>query len=312
MYKLLFLIILVSCSWTRKQGVNVLAPALRDGVSEIYTIDNWQYFKEAAPSNILFIESLMATSPKNETLVSQAMKAHFGYGYGVYETLALDEVYTEADHTPNKDQALYHYTKAINYGKKYLHLNGLEFSKLKKLTLAPQKIRDELDSEFGKSDTLPIFYFGAALSSSLNFQKSRADLLTLVPMAKAFIDWACEKEPSLEHGLCTIFQGVYLMSRPKMLGGNPKKGVSMLERMNAKNPNNLLSLVKILQYRTIPGSDLKSFKKYSSKMTSQIQRIKRNSLEFVKDKAPDYTALFNQIAIKRLNIMKKRQKSIFY
>lgn len=311
---MIFIVMLTSCSWVRKQGVNFTTPVLEKGASQVNEIQDWDYFQKATPGSILLLESLLATSPQNPELLSQIIKAHFGYAYGVYETEYLGEYYRGVRHSSYKNKALYHYKKAIEYGKQLLEAYDVPYDNLKKLILAPPKILERLDERMTSKAVLGIFYTGAALSSSINLQRTRGDLITLVPLGKALIDWACEQDPDLEYGFCQIFDGMYLLSRPKMFGGNPSKGLKLMQSYAQKNPGNFLIPVTLLQFHTIPTDNKKEFNKSVSLLSQKFKNFEDNSIDFSgksKPVGPSYFNLFNAIAKKRFENIVKNKKHLF-
>ncbi len=314
-FNLLILITLASCSWTRRQGVNFMAPMLESGVQKNFEVRDWEYFSEAAPGNLLLLDSLLATSPENKTLLEQAIKSHFGYAFGVQETLHWAEVYSERENKKYLNRALYHYSKAIEYGEQYLNSEGMDYLQLKKKILTPKKIQEILEENLGDADRVAMFYLGAAYSSSLNLQRNRSDLLTLMPLGKAMIDWACEDDPNMEQGLCSAFDALYLMSRPKMLGGNPNKGLKVFKRVMKTYPQNALLSITFLQYYSIPRDNQGEFKSYMKRLKKFFAEFSQKRKDFNKllkssDKNNVFN-LFNAIAEKRYTILNKYRRNLF-
>ncbi len=292
-----------------------MAPMLESGVQKNFEVRDWDYFADAAPGNLLLLDSLLATSPENKTLLAQAIKSHFGYAFGVQETLHWAEVYSERESKTYLNRALYHYTKAIEYGEQYLNSEGVNYLQLKKLILSPQKIKEALADNLSKTDRVAMFYLGAAYSSSLNLQRNRADLLTLMPLGKAMIDWACEDNPNMEQGLCSAFDALYLISRPQMLGGNPKKGLKIFKEVMKTYPQNALLSITYLQYYSIPRENEKEFKTYMNRLKTFFANFEQKRKDFnvlLKSSNHDNIFnLFNAIAEKRYSILNKYRRKIF-
>lgn len=312
---LIFIFVLSSCAWTRKQGINFLSPAFETGVLDAYKIRDWKYFKDSVPSNILLLETLLANSPQNKNILSQLIKLHFSYGFGVYETLILEDQYSKYN-KKSKESALYHYSRAIELGQKYLEVEGVKYKDLKRTILSEEKLKKLLTENFDKDDSLALFYIGAAISSSLNLQKDNAKLLTLVPMGKGLINWACTETPKIDLGICNSFNAVYLLSRPKMLGGNPSLGIKNLKKMIKENPSNLLNQVILIQYSYIPSNHKKAFKLTLNQTQRFIENFNKQKKDFDYLLKNDFSKtsaynLYNAIAIKRIEILKKYQRQVF-
>lgn len=320
MKKLILLLAIVasitSCATFRKAAIGSTSGMLYDATAEIETDGSWENFKSGAMGNIKLIESLLYLAPGDDDLLASLTKGYAGYAFSVYETQYLGDKLAENDDEHNLNQAVYNYSKALNYGLEYLKEQGIEWSDIKKnIGNVKELLQGELGT--GKQDLETVFYTGQALGSMINLQKTNMSLITLVPIVKGMFDYVCEAEPSFNYGACGIFYGSYESSRPRMLGGNPEKGKQIFLKTIKENPHNWFVRASFIEHYIIPMVDEEEYEKQKKYLTEAIDAFdkerkfdpfKKGMTDVFKEKN---LKLFQALALKRFKIITKYENEIF-
>ena len=100
-----------------------------------------------------------------------------------------------------------------------------------------------------------------------------------------------------------------------MLGGDPEKGKKMFEEAMAKYPHNWLISISYIQYAAIPLSEKEIFDKITPQLNTAEESWNR-ALQYSIDETPinlgdKKMRVYQMIAMKRWNLIKKYQKNIF-
>ena len=311
-------ILLSSCSSMRSVALKSAAPLFMESMGGIQSEGNWQQFKNGVPANLTLIDGLLSVRPSDENLLVAAIKGNAGYAFGVSETLYLKDKLLDEMDSPHKVQAIAHYTKAFRYGLRYLKENDLNFDDLKVALKAKKGIPGLLENQLAAEivDLEAILFTAQSLGALINLQRDNLQLISLLPVVKGMFDWVCEISPNIYHGMCPMFYGSYEAGRPAMLGGNPKKGKEIFENLISKQPHNWLARVAFLEYYAIPQYD-EGLYSLQRKELQKYEKSLQESLNYdpVVKENPAFSdkslRLFQAIAIKRFQIIKKHEKDIF-
>lgn len=311
---LLLLAFLMSCSVVQKVAVGTTGQIAGQASYEMEQERDWEVFYQATPGNLKFIEGLLYLEPKNEELLLASLKARAGYGFGVYETLWLDERLSAREDEIVKNSLNMNYSKAIEYGLRLLELKGVEL-KVLQTKLQDNKLNDYLNKNLDKNDLELVFYTAQSMGSLVNYNRSRPILVSRLPLVKGLFDWVCEKDPNFNHGACEIFYGAYEAGRPKMLGGNLEKGRAHFLKAIEKFPYNRLARVSYMIHYVIPTFDNKEFVNQKDILEESFEELDElyiwnpdsNRLGEELKKA----ALFNAIAKKQFEIIVANEDEIF-
>ncbi|HLE12519.1 MAG: hypothetical protein A2504_03565 [Bdellovibrionales bacterium RIFOXYD12_FULL_39_22] len=314
-----------SCSSLQKIGLSATSDLLYKGGNSIKLEENWNNFKVGTLANLQMIEGLHFLHPTNENFLLTLLKGYSAYAFGVNETLYIDDYFAENNRQEHKDQAIYNYSKAMAYGEKLWEEKELDFSEVLRRSSSdndgPNSLANYLDKKLSSDvpDIEAIFFMAQALGGLINLQKEKIHMVALATTMKGMMDWACNKRPELNYGACQLFSAAMLVSRPKMLGGDPEQGKKIFLEAIAKWPDNLLLRVSFLQFYAIPMSDEDAYKgqqkeieaglkQHLGKMVWAYQSKKNLGSE---NKIPDDLKLFNAIAIKRYELITKFEKDFF-
>jgi len=306
----------MSCSMVKTIGVNSTASVMNEGSLEVNEEANFEMFEKAMPANLKVLETLWYTKQDNKDLLSLLIKGYGGLGFGLSETYYLDDKLKGIENSTHKEQALFHYTKAFDYGVRYFKEKGVSFKTLNDKE-APIKLAKVLDDNFSNDDLIAAFYFAQSWGSLINLQRDNVELVAKLGTVKAIMDWVCTRKPEFENGSCLLFYAVYEAGRPAMLGGDLEKGKKLFHRFINNYPQNLLARVAFIQYYIIPMMDEKLYAMQFEKLTKELKDWNGvRSLADRNEETKKYLEhkefnLFNSIAEKRLEIIEKNKEEIF-
>lgn len=302
--------VISSCSVITRIGVQTAAPSLKKAsVSAQYEHD-WDHFKDSILSQLKLLELLLEIEPDNSNLLESLVKGYAGLGFGYYETVYLKDYYQDRDQSEFKVKAIDAYSRALSYANQYLKNRGSSLDLLTKKMNNQKDFFSYMDSKFGKSDTVTLFYMTQALASMINLNRDSVSLMSKINLATNALEWVCKKDPNVEYGMCYLFKAGLMATRPRMLGGNPKKAASDLKKYMKEVPGNALTQIFYLQYIVIPSDDKKEFEKVSYNLKKFFKAFE-DRFVFPGENKKDPLNLFNAIAKKRWVIMNQMKKDIF-
>lgn len=313
----LSLIFFTSCSLTRKAAISTTSGMLYKASFEVENQRDWNFMKNSMPSNLLLMESLLHLSPGDQDLLLSLLKGHFAYGFGVYESLYLDDFLKDVENSSHKKNALIHYSKSIQYALRYLEEEGVEYATLKKKVSVNNGVKEYLNDKLSSSDLKDleaVLFFAQSLGGSINLQKSDMEMVGELPLVKEMFDWVCSARSDINFGVCDLFYGMYDASRPRMLGGNPERGKKTFKNFIEKMPENYLGRVAYLQFYVIPMSDEEEYQVQKEKLLALKRKFEREKIfspSRGKDNILDRLRIYQSIAFKRFEIILKHEKEIF-
>lgn len=322
--KVSFLILgLSGCgSFIQTTAVNTTATLMYKGTDEIIGEKNWEMFRDGTPANLKMLEGLAYLEPTNEELLVSLTKGYAGLAFVVDETMYLEEQINESDKTPNKNQAIMHYSKSMDYGLAYLKLKGINYSDLQLKVGEENGINKILENNLSSDmiDLEAVVFTAQSLGSLINLQRTKMNLVAQLPIAKALFDWVCTKKPDINYGACGIFYGAYESGRPLALGGNPKKGQKIFLETIEKYPENSLVRSSYIQYFLIPQGEFELYKKEKAKLEASEEKFKSDmswtpESQLKKEKKSEHHSgefcIYKALGLKRFEIIRKYEKKLF-
>jgi len=167
---------------------------------------DWQLARDAMPSQLKLIETLLVSEPNSRPLRRLAAE---GFGGGAF--LFLED--------PEPSRAKGFYLRGRDHALAALALKPA-FK-----TFASRPI-DEFENALKaatKDDVPDLFWAGFGWGGLINLSKDDASALADLPKAVALMKRVYELDPSYHFAGADLFFGVYYASRPPMLGGDPQK-----------------------------------------------------------------------------------------
>ncbi len=310
-------------SFIQNTAIDTTAGLMYKGTDEIIGEKNWEMFRDGTPGNLKMLEGLAYLRPENEELLVSLTKGLAGLAFVVDETLYLEEQMTESEKTPNKNQAIMHYSKAMDYGLSYLKLKGISYSDLQARVIEDNGIFNLLEKNLSSKmiDLEAVIFTAQSLGSLINLQRANMTLVAQLPIAKAMFDWVCAKSPDINFGACGIFYGAYESGRPRALGGNPKKGQKIFLETIEKYPENTLVRVSYIQYYLIPQGEIDLYQVQKVKLEEAGALFKKEmswtpAIQLKKENAKGNHheggfCIYKALGLKRFEIIKKYEKKLF-
>lgn len=302
---------LVGCS-LQKMALRSATPVFEKSSEGMMKEGNWEFFKASAPGNIKFLELIWVQDQENSELLSVLIKSYSGYAYTVHETLFLEDQLKGEEESLSKKSAISFYTRALDYGLKYLEEKGITKKEL--LSSDEKKLRDKL-KKLDEKDFMAILYTAQSWGSLINLQKDNVALVSQLGQVKTLFDFVCSKKPDIDQNVCDIFYGQFYAGRPKMLGGDPEKGEEIFLKAIESHPKNLLIRISYIQHVIVPAMDQEKYEKVSAHVREELEKWENMNRDSLENESPYSQVpglnLYNAIAKKRFEIIEKNKKSIF-
>ena len=312
------ILIFSSCSSFHKLGVRSATGVLKTAAKEMETESNWYLFKDAVPASLKTLEGLLFVDPTNKVLLLSLLKGHTIYGFGVGETLYLEDNYVNNQSTLNKEQAVAFYARAVQYGMRLLAELGISYDDIIKASKSTtHNISSLLDQELNPENVMDkeaVFFTAQSWGGLINLQRSDFFLMSQLGVVKDLFDWSCRHDPNINFGSCQVFYGTYETGRPKMLGGNMEKGIAHFQDGIKNHPDNLLIRTAYLQSYVIPAMDEKEYsvqKEFLTKKFSQLDKVWNHGPNGELNIKKSNLNLINAIARKRFEAIVKNEDEIF-
>lgn len=291
---------LVGCS-LQKMALRSATPVFEKSSKGMMKEENWNFFQASAPGNIKFLELIWLQDQENEKLLSVLIKSYSGYAYTIHETLYLDDQLRGTEESSSRKDAITFYTRALDYGLRYLGDKGISRDELH--SNDDEKLKEKLKT-LEDEDFMAVLYTAQSWGSLINLQKDNVVLVSQLGQVKTLFDFVCSKKPDIDHNVCDIFYGQFYAGRPKMLGGDPEKGEELFLKAMKLHPKNLLLRLSYIQHVIIPAMD-------SEKYEVEVALLKEGIAKWEDSKRDSDLNLYNAIAKKRFEIIEKNKKSIF-
>ena len=310
--------VISSCS-INKMAVGGASGLIYSSSEGVLAESNFEVFKNGVAGNLVLIEGMLAQSPKNLNLLATLNKGYAGYAFAVNETQMYEEEWAELKSVEGRRQALLNYTRAMNFGFRYLEDKGITLSDVLSKANEPNGIQIFFDKKLSddKRDLETVLFTAQSLAALVNLQKDNIGLVSQLPAAKGMFDWVCTKDPSINYGTCDIFYGAYEAGRPTMLGGNPAKGKEIFLKAIAKHPHNWLVRSSYMQFYLIPQNDEDGFKEQMLAMKVFHEDFEKYYIYSNSDRVESGWSresglrLYQTLALKRYELMNRFSKQFF-
>jgi hypothetical protein len=308
--------IFTSCSLLKTAALRPTGKIIYDASFDQQLENDWELFEQSLGSNIKLMEALLSQDEWNKNLMVSLIKGYVAKGFAIHETYYLEDKLNDVEDSIHRRRALAAYTKALKVGVKFLMSEGLKEDVLSKNLNTPANLLAEIDSEVSVNERNieGVLYTAQALAALVNLQRENMKVIAYLPVAKSLFDWACMKDPNVALGACDIFYASYDSGRPKMLGGDPEKGKQKFLAGIAKWPENFLIREALVEFYSVPMIDEDTYQRqklFFAKMAPDFEKERFWKGQTIKLDKKKYTNVYNMIAIKRMQIIKKLEEEIF-
>lgn len=174
---------------------------------------DFQLAKDAMPSQVKLVETLIAADPSDRSLRRLAAESFGGGAFLFLED--ADPARAKGFYLRGRDHAL----AALALKPAFA---GLASRPLDDFTASLKSAT--------KDDVPDLFWAGFGWGGFVNLSKDDAAALADLPKVVALMTRVEELDPSFHFGGADLFFGVYYASRPVLLGGNPKKAQEAFAR----------------------------------------------------------------------------------
>jgi len=199
------------------------------------------FVRQALPANIKMLEGLHHVSPENASLGTSLAQGFCSYAFAF-----LDDTGVRSD----LDRAKLMYVRGYAYA-----LGALGES----LRRSSSGTLDELTqalSALDKDAVAPLFWAGYCLGNWVNLSKDNVNALGEFAKAEMMMARVVALDDTFYHGSAHLFYAAFLGSRPRMLGGDPKKAKEHLDRVVVLTDGKfLLAQLFAAQYVAVPTQD---------------------------------------------------------
>ena len=195
---------LFGCS-RAKLAVGAMTPILENTKVAAFASNDIRTFNAATPSNLLLLEGLIRTEPKNETLRVTASMLYFSYAFMF-------------DDPADAGYASMLYTKGLDHGRAALFRN-------RKIRLAWDKQYDDFvqgTKSLTAKDLEPAVWTVANWSQIIALHLDSTQVLIQIPRLIALLERVIEIDGPYFEGLPYMIMGSLHAFRPPLMGGDPE------------------------------------------------------------------------------------------
>lgn len=194
------------CGMTQRLAVGSMVPVLENTAAAARERGDVKTVGEALPANLLLLDGLIRTDPRNVRLLSLGAFLYFGYALGWVEA-------------GDPELASHYYATGRDYGLRALERHD-DFRKGTQGNVAA--FQSGLAS-LGKSDVPALAWTGANWARWLSLNLDSPAAIAEVPRIEALLDRLLELDPGFERGLPHALRGSYDALRPQLFGGDPER-----------------------------------------------------------------------------------------
>lgn len=307
------LLFLASCAYFKSKAVSSMSQMMLEKSSNLTKEASFENFKNSTPANLKLIESLHFIDPEDRNFISMLVKGHGAFAYSVYETLALKDKLDEKDYSFYKRQAVIHYTKSLEFGLKFLKTFDIRHKDLK-----TKNVASLLNKKFSNEDLVGLFYFAQSWGQLINSDRSNLYLISEITYVEQILNWVCAKNPLFEESVCDLYKAVFEAQKPRLMGGSKKRAEELFKAAIRRYPKNLLIRLSLMEYVLIPTEQSSKYYQHKKALLNDFYQWKK-VLDYTRRKTQesesflfdDKTNLYNAIAFKRFNIIKKYEDDFF-
>lgn len=203
---------LTGCAAVDKAALRSTSELLARGRSAALEEPDYQLAKEAMPSQLKLLETLLVSAPGDRRLRRMAAE---GFGGGAF-------LFVE-DAEPARAKGLYR--RCRDHALAALALEPA----FRGLAERPLDAFEPALKAASKDDVPELFWAGSCWGAWINLSKDDAAALADLPKVTALMTRAYELDPSFQFAGADLFFGVYYASRPPLLGGDLGKAKTHFE-----------------------------------------------------------------------------------
>lgn len=264
------------------------------------------------------IEVLAQSNTKNTKALHLLTKAYAAQGTSVYELEYMLAKGTGKGVKLAKDKLMGAYSRSVDYGLQWFELKNIKYSELPKI-MREKSLVEYFDQALhnDQQNLEQVFTFAQSLGSIIRMNMEDMLLVAQLPLVEQMAKWSCKHDPKLLDGACALFEAALMASRPRTLGGNPKKAEVNFKKFMDENPGHILAKAFYTEFILIPqkrASEFKSLYASSQKAWSQETEVNViNPLDPKDFREKNYLTknLFDALGIKKMRLFNQFRSKTF-
>ena len=277
------LLVATGCSVTRKIAVGQMVPILENASEAARESADLAYIESAFPANLVLVDGLIRTDPKNHDLLSVGAFLNFGYALGFVEDNA--PVLASTYYEKGRDYGL----RALDRTKKFREQRNGSLPEFEAALLT-----------LGTRDTPALAWTAANWGRWISLNLESPAAIAQQPRFEACLARLLALDPGFEGGLPHVLRGVYDSLRPEMFGGRPDSALVHFERgFELSGRGHLLYLVLFAEHYCRQILDEACFTQTLDEVASAPET------------SDPRLRLLNQIARRRAEGLRARQAELF-
>lgn len=230
---------LTACTWatgcdTTRFAANTAADMSAYGEPTFNSHWDYEFAGEAAPANLMQLESVLRVAPTNQTALLSLSKGYTGYAFGWIEDALERADPSDVDEVIRlRGRARWMYLRSSALAVRVLEQNAEGFGAARRGPLAG--FEAFLKSHYAsKEHAAALFWAGSALASAINVSRDDPALLAELAHARAMVARSIALDPAYFHASGLMFMAILAADFPRELGGDPEGGAKMFEAVLAK------------------------------------------------------------------------------
>lgn len=248
---LLFGLSLHACS-LRRLTADQTADLFHAGAQQFNSLEDLEFAEQAAPGNLVTLESVWRVAPDNQDLLEELSKGYTGYAFALLEDHL--ERATRAENEALADRYRMRARTAYRRGRMYAmmwldareHSDGGPDARAHEGIEAWQRYLQRFDSR----DDAPALYWAAnAWASMIQMSLDDPAVLLDLPFAVALAERARTLNENYYYGAAHALFGAYYASTPVALGGQPERSRTEFEAA-LRISNRHMLMYQVLYART--------------------------------------------------------------
>ena len=202
----LFFLSLSACLPSKKLTVGSAAILLEGVARSSYKQSDLRMIREGMPAYLMLMDGMIETWPDNEQLLIAAAQ-----GYSSFASVFVED--------QDKEYAKLLFAKGRQYALRSLELRGFK----EPLQRPFDDFKEGLKG-LGKKDAPTIFWSATCWASWIILNLDSVEALAELPRVESMMQRLLEIDEGFYYGGPHLFMGIWFASRPKIAGGDLKKG----------------------------------------------------------------------------------------
>ncbi len=286
-----------SCS-TTNLAVDMSSDVMMQGAQVFFEETDLELARKGMESNIKLLEVFQRANPANKNMRVLLAELYGGFAFTFLETDVLYATDKAQKRALNKRITEF-YSRGLNFGLSVLRDNKAFDTALKNNNL---KLLEQYSKKITNKEALFWTVFNWALL--LNMNKDSVEHISDLPKIKILAERMVALDKDFFYAAPLVLKGVLECGIPKMLGGNPQNGASLMEEALKLGQRRSLITQYLYAYHCTPALQDKIL------FNSLYKEIESADLKEIRQSAKD-TALINESIKLKMSELAKNIRILF-